>query len=220
MTLNSRKYTITAHTGCMNTPENSIESIIAGLDSGADIVEADIRFDKNGIPVLSHDAIKDNGSYTTLSEAFAIIKNYPDRKMNLDLKETVNLPEIQRLAKEKGVLTQLFFTGVADDFVEAVRTGCPEIPYYLNFGKKTNMARFESYIKFLIDKTKDVGAIGINLTKENCNPKLVERFRKEGLAVSVWTIDNIDKDKIYLDMNVDNITCKNLTDVLSYIGKH
>lgn len=218
--MNPKKYTVTAHTGCMNTPENSIESIIAGISAGADIVEADIRFDKDGIPVLSHDSVKKNGTYATLSEAFDVLVKHPDIKMNLDLKETTNLPEIQRLAKEKGVLPQLFFTGVADDFVNPVRTECPEIPYYLNFGRKTNMAKFESYIKFLIDKTKDFGAIGINLTKDNCNPKLVERFRKEGLAVSVWTIENIDKDKVFLDMDVDNITCRNLSEVLAYIGKH
>lgn len=204
----------------MNTAANTIQSVIAGFSSGADIVEADIRFDKNGVPVLSHDKVQENDTCTSLAEAFDIIKSYPDKKVNLDIKETDNLPEIQRLAKEKGVISQLFFTGVDDNFVEAVRVGCPEIPYYLNFGKKTNMARFESYIKFLIDKTKAAGAIGINLNKENCNAKLAERFKKEGLLVSVWTITDIKADKIYLDMNVDNITCKNPDEVLAYIGKH
>lgn len=204
----------------MNTPANTIESIIAGFDSGADIVEIDIRFNKKGIPVLNHDEINENTSHTTLSEAFDIIKNYPDKKVNLDIKETTNMPEIQRLATEKGVISQLFFTGVEDKFVDEVRNGCPEIPYYLNFGKKSNMARFESYIKFLIDKTKDAGAIGINLNKENCNKKLVDRFKKEGLLVSVWTVTDIQADKFYLDMDVDNITCKNPDEVLAYIGKH
>lgn len=204
----------------MNTTANTIQSIIAGFDSGADIVEIDIRFDKNSVPVLSHDEVKEDAEYTSLSEAFDTMKNYPRRKVNLDIKETDDLPCIQQLAKDKGVLSQIFLTGVTDDFVEAVRVGCPEIPYYLNFGKKTNMARFESYIKFLIDKTKEAGAIGINLNKENCNPKLVERFKKEGLLVSVWTITDINTDKIYLDMDVDNITCKNPDEVLAYIGKH
>ena len=82
------------------------------------------------------------------------------------------------------------------------------------------MSKFESYIKFLIEKTKDAGAIGINMTKENCNPKLVDKFRKEGLLVSVWTITDIEKDRIYLDSDVDNITCKNPDEVTAYIGKH
>lgn len=202
----------------MNTTANTVESIIAGFDSGADIIEIDIRFDSEMTPVLSHDRVAKGGSYTTLSAAFDVIKNYPDKKVNLDLKETTNLPEVERLAKEKGVYSQIFFTGVEDEFVEAVRTQTT-VPYYLNFGKKSNMAKFESYIKFLIDKTKDAGAIGINMTKENCNPKLIEKFRKEGLMISVWTVTDVSKDKIYLDSDVDNITCKNPDEVLAYIGR-
>ena len=217
--MSSKNYTVTAHTGSMNTPANSIESIIAGFASGADIVEIDIRFDSDLTPVLSHDKVDSKNSYTTLSQAFDTIRNYPDKKVNLDLKETTNLPEVERLAKEKGVYSQIFFTGVEDEFVEAVRKET-SVPYYLNFGKKTNMAKFESYIKFLIEKTKDAGAIGINMTKENCNPKLVDKFRKEGLLVSVWTITDIENDRIYLDSDVDNITCKNPDEVTAYIGKH
>lgn len=218
--MNQKNYTVTAHTGCMNTQANTIESIKAGFECEADIIEIDIRFDKNLIPVLSHDEVKSKLSYTTLSQAFDTIKCYPDKKVNLDIKETDNLPEIQRLAKEKGVISQIFFTGVNDDFVQAVKRDCPEIPFYLNFGKKTNMAKFESYIRFLVDKTKNYGAIGINMTKENCNPKLIERFKKEGLLISVWTITDTVNDKVYLDMDVDNITCKNPDEVLAYIGKH
>lgn len=218
--MSQKNYTVTAHTGCMNTPANTIESIVAGFECGSDIVEIDIRFNKDMIPVLSHDKVMDSTDYTLLSQAFDTIKNYPDKKVNLDIKETANMPAIQLLAKEKGVVSQIFFTGVEDSFVDSVKNGCPEIPYFLNFGKKTNMSKFESYIKYLIDKTKSSGAIGINMTKENCNPKLIDRFRKEGLLVSVWTIADTEKDRIYLDMDVDNITCKNPDEVLALIGKH
>ncbi|OQP06094.1 hypothetical protein B1691_17245, partial [Geobacillus sp. 47C-IIb] len=46
---------ITAHTGCMNTPPNSIESILEGIKAGADIIEVDVRATKDGVAVLLHD---------------------------------------------------------------------------------------------------------------------------------------------------------------------
>jgi glycerophosphoryl diester phosphodiesterase len=48
---------ITAHSGCMNTLDNTLESVETGLRLGADVVEEDIRVTKDGIPVLSHDDI-------------------------------------------------------------------------------------------------------------------------------------------------------------------
>ncbi|MCQ2463606.1 MAG: hypothetical protein MJ177_09445, partial [Clostridia bacterium] len=48
-------FTITAHTGCMGTKPNSLDSICAGDRYKSDIVEFDLRFDPDGNPVLWHD---------------------------------------------------------------------------------------------------------------------------------------------------------------------
>ena len=54
---------ITAHAGCMGTLPNSRESFVAAFSSRADIVEADIRSTRDGVPVLTHDdAISIRGS--------------------------------------------------------------------------------------------------------------------------------------------------------------
>ncbi|WP_138752161.1 glycerophosphodiester phosphodiesterase [Paenibacillus sinopodophylli] len=46
---------VTAHTGCMGKLDNTIDSALAGIAFGADIVEDDIRVTRDGIPVLFHD---------------------------------------------------------------------------------------------------------------------------------------------------------------------
>jgi glycerophosphoryl diester phosphodiesterase len=46
---------ITAHAGCMNTPPNSIESVLQGIRAGADIIEVDVNATKDGVAVLFHD---------------------------------------------------------------------------------------------------------------------------------------------------------------------
>ena len=46
---------ITAHAGCMNTPPNSIENALQGIQAGADIIEVDVNATKDGVAVLFHD---------------------------------------------------------------------------------------------------------------------------------------------------------------------
>ncbi|MDP3177792.1 MAG: glycerophosphodiester phosphodiesterase family protein, partial [Spirochaetaceae bacterium] len=46
---------VTAHSGCMGSPENGREHIERALAAGADIVELDIRLSGDGRVVLSHD---------------------------------------------------------------------------------------------------------------------------------------------------------------------
>ncbi len=46
---------ITAHTGCMGTPDNTLRSVESALKHGADVVEDDIRITRDGVLVLAHD---------------------------------------------------------------------------------------------------------------------------------------------------------------------
>jgi len=63
MSVESARPLITAHAGCMGTIPNSRESFVAAFSSKADIIEADIRSTRDGIPVLTHDqSFSINGS--------------------------------------------------------------------------------------------------------------------------------------------------------------
>ena len=44
-------FTVTAHTGCEGERDNTLESIRAGAQAGADIVEIDLHFLSDGTPV-------------------------------------------------------------------------------------------------------------------------------------------------------------------------
>lgn len=46
---------ITAHSGCMDTLDNTLSSIETGIRLGADIIEEDVRVTRDGIAVLAHD---------------------------------------------------------------------------------------------------------------------------------------------------------------------
>lgn len=201
---------VTAHTGCEDTPMNSLESIAKAYESGADIVEFDISFNKNNVPVLSHD--KPNGGEITVEEAFIVLGEYKNLKVNLDIKGTENLTEVQNLAKKYNMLDRVFYTGVSEDFVEAVRKDSPEIMYYLNsWDILPEKKQTEEYLLSIVEKIKGYGAIGLNFHYENASEKLIDILHKHGLLASLWTI-NTEKDfNRVLGMNPDNITTKKPT---------
>lgn len=198
--------TVTAHTGCMGTNDNSLEAITEGAKY-ADIVEFDIRFDNNGTPVLSHDAPK--GNEVTFEEAVKLLKTLPDLKINIDIKSTDNLSAVVEIAKKYDIFPRIFFTGVDSKFVDAVREQTKDVPYYLNVSVKKRKNKKPDYLASLVDTVKKAGAVGINFNRKTASKELVEAFHEAGLLVSIWTV-NKKKDmyKIYSYMP-DNMTTRN-----------
>lgn len=197
-------FTCTAHTGCMKTAENSLESIEKGYANGAQIVEFDLNFDKSGEPVLSHD--EPHGGEVTLDEAFKKVSGYEKLKVNVDVKSVLHLEKVKPVAEKYGIAERIFFTGIHDGFVEkASETG---VDYYLNVNVKSSSKHSEEYLLSLVQKVKDAGAIGINFNKNNASADLVKVFHENGLLVSIWTVDRKHKMNKILSFAPDNITTR------------
>ncbi len=198
------KVTYTAHTGCMGTKENSIQSIEAGYENGASIVEFDLNFDKNGEPVLSHD--KPKGDEVTLDEAFRKVSTYENLRVNVDVKSDIYLEKVKPIAEKYGIENRIFFTGIHDGFVKkASETG---VEYYLNVGIDKKRNQTEEYLLSLVKKVKEAGAIGINFQYRKATKKLVKIFHENGLLVSIWTVDKKLPMYRILSMSPDNITTR------------
>lgn len=199
-------FTLTAHTGCEGTEDNSLDSIIAGAKEGADIVEIDLHFLDDGTPVMSHDK-PDEKTAVPLESAFSLLADL-DVKMNVDVKDTKNLPAVVSLAEKLGVTDKIFFTGIEEKDVEAVKRDAPGVPYYLNFSvdKKKNTDLF--YLDSLVEKVKGNGAVGINMNYKAASGELVGVFRKEGLLVSLWTANSKKTMGSCLSYAPDNITTR------------
>lgn len=211
-----KTFTVTAHTGCMDTKANSIDSILKGFEIGADIIEFDLNFDSNGTPLLSHDAPK--GGEVTLDEAFATLAKCEGLKANVDVKTVEAIEKIAPLAKKHGVLDRIFFTGVHEGFVEAVKIKAPEIEYYLNVGVASKWKQSDKYLKALVEKVKSSGAVGINFNKNNATKKLVNTFHKNGLLVSIWTVDTKRMMKKIIYLSPDNITTRKPDELIEMIN--
>ena len=105
---------ITAHAGCDCTSDDNLMSIEAAICLGADAAEVDVRFNKKGILVLSHDKDpkKEYRDHSSLAEAFDLIIRNEKIAVNCDIKEPETIPAVLELAAEKGIAPEkLILTG-------------------------------------------------------------------------------------------------------------
>ncbi len=199
--------TITAHSGCMGTPDNSLESIDCGVQYGAQIVEIDLRFAKDGTPILTHDAPK--GGEVTLDEAFAKVSTFECLLVNVDVKEcTGQLSQVSELAKKHGIEDRIFFTGLFKNDIPTVKKACPDVPYWLNVGVKPRFLHTKKYLQGLVELVRSTGALGINMNKKNAGKMLVDVFHKNGLQVSLWTVNEVKDMKRCIALSPENITTR------------
>lgn len=200
------EFTLTAHTGCEGTEDNSLEAIKKGYESGADIVEFDLNFTADNEAVLSHDEAK--GKCVTLDEAFDLVAELDGLRVNVDCKSVVNLKAVTELAQKHGVSDRFFYTGIFEKDVAAVREQTPQITYWLNFKVNSFKKNNEKYLLSLAQKVRELGAVGLNISHKRCTKRLVEIFHREGLLVSIWTVNTKKHMLRALELGVDNITTR------------
>lgn len=214
----AENFTVTGHTGCMGTPDNSLESITAAAQAGADIVEVDLRFDDSHTPVLSHNR-SSRSDLVTLEQAFALVSTYEKLMVNVDVKQTDYLEKVQTLAEKYGVLDRIFFTGVSKRWVSQVKLKCPRVPYYLNYNVSSLQSDSEAYAARIVSTLTKYGAIGLNTSKAGVSAALISRVQQAGYPVSVWTPSSRRDLLRCLNMRPDNITTRDPALLCSLIGR-
>ena len=209
-------FTVTAHTGCEGTADNSLEAISKGYESGADIVEFDVHFNSKGEPVLAHDAAADDS--VRLQDAFELVAKCDGLRVNVDCKTVDNLKAIVNIAEITGVKDRIFYTGIEVKDVETVKNDTPEVKYYLNTDIDKTRKNDEHYIRSLVTLTRETGAVGLNIHFREASEKMIKIFHQEGLEVSLWTVNKeLDMYKV-LALGCDNITTRQPTKLKNIIS--
>lgn len=214
----SDSFTVTAHSGSNGTPDNSIESIENAIAVKADVVEFDVRFRPDGTPVMAHDPVLSNKRGVLIEDAFrAVTKKGVTIQLNLDIKETSNLEELQMLVETYKLEERAFLTGVGENDIETVQTKCPKLRYYLNYTPSRSRIVGEKYQQKLLKKVQDSGAIGINCNFFFSSETLSTLLHNHDLLLSVWTVNNEDEMARALVNRADNITSKEPDKVIELI---
>ena len=214
-------FTITAHTGAFDTPDNSMESLEAAILNEVAVFEVDVRMRPNGTVVMGHDLITTNTDGVELSTVFSRVKQ-TNIMLNLDIKEVRVLAPLYELICEYDMKDTVFFTGIESFQVSKVKENCPDIAYYLNYKPSRIKIFSDDYQQKIIELMEETGAVGINCNHVYASRTLSNTLHNNGYKLSVWTVDTERNAKKMLVIKPDNITTKNpdmIKDVIANWGK-
>lgn len=201
-------FTITAHAGCEGTKPDTLEPLQKGWELGMPIVEFDVNFTPSGEPVLFHDTPQEGGSYLPFEAALAFLADKAPLQGNIDMKRTMHMDKVYEAIKKYDLQDRVFFTGIGEKDAPTVQRDCPGIRYYLNVNVECGTER---QIKELIETTKKLGAIGVNLKFTKLSQELCDMCHENGLLVSVFTPDKMVVISHVLRFSPDNITTRRPT---------
>lgn len=230
---------VTAHTGCMNTQENSMDSVLTAVKSDADFIEVDVRSTKDHVAVLYHNSfvidylgnvfniydlsfdelkrISDGNDFhlAKLDDILDLVKEY-GKKINLDLKGPFAAQPMAKLILNKDMIDEAVITGCRYELVYYLKRIYPRLSFYLN-ADESDFMNIEEFNKKCVRDALSAKCIGINLQYGRCNADLIKKAKENSLVISVWTVNDVDAMKNMVDMKVDSITTKNVTDLLNLL---
>ncbi|WP_367140110.1 MULTISPECIES: glycerophosphodiester phosphodiesterase family protein [Streptomyces] len=220
----ARTYAI-GHRGAPQlAPENTIASLEAAADRGADLVETDVQYTKSGTPVIMHDetvdrmtdgtgrvdqltdeeisrlTVKGGGRVPTLKEALESLKARSVRLL-LEIKGPQKTSAVELALK---LVTDAGMTGrtILQSFDEQVVLDAH------NSAHRTGVALLRSALDpdpVATAKKFSLAAYAINFAGLSVRPAVVEKLRAAGVEVFVWTVDKESDWKTATSWQVDGI---------------
>lgn len=209
---------ITAHSGCENTPDNSVENIRAAVQSGADVLEVDIRKGKGEL-LLTHNEPENPADCVKLAECFRLVTELSDTiRMNCDLKHEGLEKEVLEMAKAFGMAGRIILTGTVDP--EILR----ELPEWAMVSmnvenllpelyEKRSSGRFHNEMtedeeNQLLKKAKQYGISSLNMHYALFSGELCRKMADAGIQFSLWTANDEETIRRLLAYDLENITTR------------
>ena len=217
---------ITAHSGCDQTEDNSLEFICYALKEEADCLEVDVRKWRDRL-ILSHDeAGMEEDNVVELRQVFELLRKHEKTKVNCDLKEADLEEQVYELAEEIGVAEQLIFTGsVCPDKFPINRTSMKNVEIYINIenvseyfeqvyrGEKLDSHKTIEELEKVIMRLKNLDVCGLNVNHMLCTEEFLDCLQQNDIGCSAWTVNDIDVVEKLLDRKISNITTRNFARV-------
>lgn len=227
---------ITAHRGSSITaPENTMAAILLAVEEGADFVEIDVQETMDGTVVLVHDKdlnrvfgidkgiwevsfdeLKDLDSGGWFGPGFSdqrlatldqVIKAVKGRaRLNIELKFTGHqkalASEVVRIVRENDFADQCILTSLDYTGIRRVRSVGPEI-------------RTGLIVTTALGDITRLEADLLSVSAGAVTRDLIDRARRAGLEVHVWTVNEVTQMNSMIGIGVDNI----ITDDPALLGE-
>lgn len=207
--------------------ENTIESLYHADKLGCHATEFDVRLTKDNVLVLSHDdvvqGVKISESKSTLvkeivlenGEHIPTLDEFLDKAKDMDINLILELKELssfnqetQAIHKIKKAITQ---RGLDDrvSFISFSLSTCKNILKQIPGSKVYYLCSSSDKNKILTpEQAKSIGLTGIDYQDKifREQPELIKDFQKAGLEVNVWTVNQEDDLRYFIEQGVDYIT--------------
>ena len=220
-----------AHGGGTYAEENTIENFRGAIEAGYKVVECDVQFTSDNIPVLYHDTSFTVGgtTYVIASSTYSALKT---AKPNL-----AKLDDLLLLAKESNICVDI-------DFTKTYTTAQTNTLYdtIVKYGalSRCMITCFSATARQLLSLSNDViicisslaeSAISSNtdiirksalffgsVERENVTQALVTAFHNAGILVKAWTVNGESQADTFASYGVDMIITDSLMDSYSVIA--
>ncbi len=207
--------------GSALAPENTMDAFANSLALGADGIELDVHLSSDGVVVVIHDATVDRTTpgrgavaHMTAAELARlrvpsleeVLAAFPDRRVIVELK--VNSKELARAAvgivRRAGAVERVCLGSFG---LRALRAARGMVP-----GLATSAAREEVrwalYQSWVRRPSHGARYAGFQVPEfagatRIVSRRFVELAHRAGLGVQVWTVDEIDRARRFLDWGVD-----------------
>ena len=223
---------IFAHRGASGyAPENTLEAFRLAMEQGADGMELDVHLTKDGEVVVIHDETLDRTSnghgnvrdYTLEELKKFSFHNHMEKYQGVQiptLKEALNLVKNSRIKVNIELKTGIYwYEGIEEKTMDIVKTmGMEDRVIYSSFNhysiqkvleqnSDAETAYLFSDVPLNMEKyAKDTGVKGLHPAVYHLKmADFLETYMKSGLKVRVWTVNNKEDMKMFMDAGVDAV---------------
>ncbi len=202
---------LTAHSGCDNTPENSIEFVEYAIANKADVLEVDVRF-VNGNLSISHDDTTQDAPL--LCDVFEIVAAHDSVKINCDMKQDDLEQCVYELAKNYRLFGRVIYSGyinpnnITDEMKKIV-----EVHFNIEQVVENAKEKYETIPNFditcaslMIEACKKHGFNTVNANYKMVTANLKKMLDKENIELNCWTVNDLEVAKKLMSMGVQGLT--------------
>ncbi len=186
--------------------ENTLGSFKKAQKLKVDMIETDLRLNKSGEIVLSHNRLGKNGFHTSLAELLAEARV----PLNLEVKESGF--ESQLLQQIKKFPYKVLISSFQVKILKKIRALDGNIQLGLNLGNR-NISLVLPRFSFL---DKKLNFFSVHLRNNIARRILIQRLKRRGKQVYVFTVNDLERFEELKQMHVDGV----FTDYPNIIKNH